>query len=217
MTINRIRLAGWALITGGVLSIGGFLAASSFIGSSGDATDARFSDPLWPGLNAIAIAGAIITLLGLPAILAYHGDRFPRLTLVGYVGLFVPLVMLNVGESTTEAFIKPYLVSHGGVPENLPNGFEPFMGVALLFLVVGVVCLGIAVIRARVFPWWVGALLIACVPLSAAGGALPGPLALLGDYMAFLALIVIGRQVVRTEAERLPRAASHPSVARAAA
>jgi len=207
MTINRTRLAGWALILGGVLSIAGFLAASTFIGSSGDTGDARFSDPLWPTLNAIAIAGAIITLLGLPAILAYHGDRFPRLTLVGYVGLFVPLVMLNVGESTTEAFIKPYLVHHGGVPTNLPNGFEPFMGVALLFLVVGVVCLGIAVIRARVFPRWVGALLIACVPLSAAGGGLPGPLALIGDYMAFAALIAIGLQVVRTESARVARVA----------
>jgi len=57
-----------------VLSIGGFLAAGTFIGSSGDAGDARFSDPLWPALNAVAIAGAIVTLLGLPAILAYPGD-----------------------------------------------------------------------------------------------------------------------------------------------
>jgi hypothetical protein len=63
----------------------------------------------------------------------------------------------------------------------------------------------------------VGALLIACVPLSVAGGGLPGPLALLGDYMAFLALIVIGRQVVRAEAQRAPLAAARASVARAAA
>ena len=90
------------------------------------------------------------------------------------------------------------------------------MGVALLFLLVGVVCLGIAVIRARVFPWWVGALFIACVPLSVAGGGLPGPLALLGDYMAFLALIVIGAQVVRTESQRAPLA-RRTSVAQAAA
>lgn len=217
MTLNRIRLAGWALIAGGVLSIAGFLAASTIVGSSGDSGDARFSDSLWAPLNAIAIAGAIITLLGLPAILAYHGHRAQRLTLVGYVGLFAPLVMLNVGESTTEAFIKPYLVSHGGIPENLPNGFEPFMGVALLLLIVGVPCLGIAIIRARVFPWWVGGLFVACTPLSVAGGGLPGPLALLGDYLAFVALIVIGRQVVRTEARRSRLTASETRVTAAAA
>jgi hypothetical protein len=172
MTTTQIRLAGWALITGGVLS---------------------------------------------PAILASHGERARRLTLAGYVGIFVPLVMLNVGESTTEAFIKPYLVSHGGLPKNLPNGFEPFMGVALLILIVGVVCLGIAVIRARVFPWWVGALFIACIPLSVAGGGLPGPLALLGDYVAFLALIVIGGRVVSTESQRAPLAAHHTSTVGAGA
>jgi hypothetical protein len=202
MTSTQIRLAGWALITGGVLSIAGFLAASTIVGSSGDANDARFSDPLWAPLNSVALAGAVITLLGLPAILAAHGERAQRLTLVGYVGIFVPLVMLNVGESTTETFIKPYLVHHGGVPKNLPTGFETFMGVALLILIVGVVCLGIAVIRARVFPSWVGALLIACIPLSVAGGSLPGPLALLGDYLAFIALIAIGRQVVSVESRR---------------
>jgi hypothetical protein len=217
MTWNRIRLAGWALIIGGVLSIAGFLAASTFVGSSGDAGDARFSSSLWAPLNAIAIAGAIITLLGLPAILVYHGERAQRLTLIGYVGIFVPLIMLNVGESTTEAFIKPYLLHHGGIPKNLPNGFEPFMGVALLILIVGVPCLGIAVIRARVFPRWVGALLILCIPFSVVGGALPGPLALLGDYLAFLALIVIGQHVVRTESRQAHLASTHMPTAQATA
>jgi hypothetical protein len=202
LTSNRIRLAGWALIVGGTLSIGGFLAVSTIAGSSGDSGDARFSDPVWAPLNAVAIAGAIISVLGLPAILVYHGDRAQRLTLVGYIGILVPLVMLNVGESTTEAFVKPYLVHHGGIPKNLPNGFEPFMGVALLLLIVGVPCLGIAIVRAGVFPRWVGALLIACVPLSVAGGGFPGPLALLGDYLAFLALIAVGWQVVRSEPQR---------------
>jgi hypothetical protein len=217
LAANRTRLAGWALIVGGVLSIGAFLAVSSVAGSSGDTGDARFSNAIWAPLNAIAIAGAIVTLLGLPAILVYHGERAQRLTLAGYVGIFVPLVMLNVGESTTEAFIKPYLVTHGGIPKNLPNGFEPYMGVALLILILGVPCLGAAVVRARVFPRWIGVLLIACIPFSVGGGGLPGPLALLGDYMAFLALIAAGWHVVRSESKRHTAPAPRRTAVQAAA
>jgi len=63
-----------------------------------------------------------------------------------------------------------------------------------VFLLAGLVCLGIAVIRARVFPRWVGALFIAS-PFAAFLG-LPGPLAELSDYLAFVALAAIGLQVV---------------------
>jgi hypothetical protein len=61
------------------------------------------------------------------------------------------------------------------------------------------------VIRARVFPRWVGALLIVS-PLIAFVG-LPGPLAELSDYLAFIALAAIGLQVARAQA---PRTAAAP-------
>jgi hypothetical protein len=55
----------------------------------------------------------------------------------------------------------PYLASHGGVPDQMPAGLNAFEGVALLLFVVGSVCLAVAVFRARVLPWWVGAALLA--------------------------------------------------------
>src|SRR5450755_1973967 len=112
MAWNRTRLAGQALIVGSTLAIAGYASAATFAGSSGDK---RFTSPLWMPLNGIAIAGSIICILGLPAILAHHGPRAARLTLVGYVGLLLTLLMLNVGEGTTETFVKPYLVTHGGI------------------------------------------------------------------------------------------------------
>ncbi len=51
-----------------------------------------------------------------------------------------------------------------------------------------------AVIRARVFPRWVGGLFILSVPVSAV--PLPGPLAELGDYLAFFAFVVIAWIIV---------------------
>jgi hypothetical protein len=58
----------------------------------------------------------------------------------------------------------------------------------------GLISLGIAVIRAKASPRWVGALFIASAPLSFVQ-VLPGPLALLGDYLAFAGLIAIGCKV----------------------
>ena len=79
----------------------------------------------------------MLVVLGLPAVLAVHGTRSPRLTLVGYVGIFAPLVMLNVAETTIEAFVMPYLARHGGIPAQTPAGLNAFEGVALLLLIVG--------------------------------------------------------------------------------
>jgi hypothetical protein len=196
MEWNRTRLAGQALIAGGTLAIAGYVSAATFAGSSGDK---RFTSPLWMPLNGIAIAGSIICMLGLPAILALHGSRVPQLTLTGYVGTLLTVVMLNVGEGTTETFIKPYLVTHGGISgATSGTGWNLYFLFAFVFLFVGLISLGIAVIRAKVSPWWVGAVLIASAPLSFVQ-ALPGPLALLGDYLAFIGFIAIGCKVVAAQ------------------
>ena len=195
MTVNRTRLGGWALIIGAIVAAGGYLAAGALIRGHGDA---RYTSSLWTPLNGIAIAGNIIIALGLPVILTCHDRRAARLTLVGYVGLFATVTMLNISEGCLEAFVKPYLATHGGVPSNPPGGFAVFENIALVFLLVGLICMGIAVIRARVFPRWVGALFIVSPFVSVLG--LPGPLAELSDYLAFIALVTIGLQVVRTQA-----------------
>jgi hypothetical protein len=197
MTVNRTRLGGCALIVGAIVATGGYLAAGTLVHGHGDA---RFTSSLWEPLNGIAIAGNIIIVLGLPVILICHDRRAARLTLAGYVGLFATLVMLNISEGCFEAFVKPYLASHGGVPSNPPGGFAIYENIALVFLLAGLICMGVAVIRARVFPRWTGALFIAS-PFAAFLG-LPGPLAELSDYLAFIALITIGLQAARTQLQR---------------
>ena len=86
--------------------------------------------------------------------------RFPRLTAVGYAGTLAALVMLNLGEGVIEGFVKPYLVTHGGIPDPDPTGFAEFEAVALLAAVAGLICLGTAVLRGRVLPRWIGVLLV---------------------------------------------------------
>ena len=191
---HRNRLAGMALVLGGTLSIAGYVITGTVFGSS---DHDRFTPPLFPPLYSIALVGAVLSVLGLPAILAAHKEREARLTLVGYVGTFAALVMLNVGEGVIEAFVKPYLVTHGGIPKEAPTGLGIYFGIASLFVLVGLISLGIAVIRAKVFPRWVGALIISAVPFSFIGQALPGPLVDLADYLLFIALIAIGWTVAK--------------------
>jgi hypothetical protein len=141
-------------------------------------------------LYSIALAGNIIIVAGLPVILTANGTGAPKLTLVGVIGLYLTLVMLNITEGSVEGYIKPYLARHRGIPANAPAGLSQFEMVALLCLAVGLTCLGLALIRGRVLSWWVGALFIAPVVTGIAG--LPGALALTSDYLAFAAMFTIG-------------------------
>jgi len=156
------------------------------------------TDPLWQPVYGVALAGNLLVVLGLPAILAVHGSAARRLTLVGYVGIFAPLAMLNVAETTIEAFVKPYLATHGGFPDETPAGLNAFEAVALVLLIVGAVCLAVAVFRARVLPVWVGvAVLLSVVCAFFLHG---GPVVFVSDYVLFAALFWIGLRAVRQHA-----------------
>jgi hypothetical protein len=187
------RLAGLTLIAGCALATLGFLGVSFAVRATGDA---RFTDPLWQPLYGVLLAGSVLVVLGLPAVLAAHGSASRRLTLIGYVAMFAPLVMLNVAETSIEAFVKPYLVGHGGLPAQDPAGLGVFEMVALLLLIVGCVSLAVAVFRGRVLHWWVGVALIASVVTAF---VLPhdGALAFVSDYCVYAALIAFGLRAAR--------------------
>jgi hypothetical protein len=198
MTLDLQRLAGRSLIAGTVVGAAGYLAANILIPGG----DGRFTQHGWQLLNGIAIGGDILIVLGLPAILAVQGRRYFKLTLVGYVGLFLALVMLNIGEGVIEAFVKPYLATHGGIPDNPPAGFGIFETIALVGLLVGPICLGVALIRSRAVPAWVGILLIVSPVVGFLG--LGGALAELSDYLAFIAMFTIGVYAVRPASAATP-------------
>jgi hypothetical protein len=209
LAARRTRLAAMALVAGGIMAIAGYVITGTVFGSGDD----RFTEPLWAPLYSIALAGSLLSLLGLPAIFAAHRERMPRLTLVGYVGTFVALATLNIGEGVIEGFVKPYLVTHGGIPETDPTALVVYFTVAFLFTAAGLVCLGIAVIRADVLPRWVGWAFIAAVPFSMIGQSLPGPLVETADYLVFVGLITIGWGIARPMPYAVRRSISYPSLA----
>lgn len=188
------RLAGLTLMAGCVLATLAFLGISLLEGTGGPA----YTDPLWQPLYGVLLAGSVLVVLGLPAILAVHGRNARTLTLIGYVGIAAPLIMLNVAETSIEAFVMPYLAHHGGVPASTPAGLNAFEGAALLLFIVGVVCLAVAVFRARVVPVWVGIALVAS--LVGAFVLHGGAIAFISDYCIYAALFCFGLRAARTGA-----------------
>ena len=98
--------------------------------------------------------------------------------------------------------MKPYQATHGGIPaEDLP-GLTAYEIPALLVLLVGMVCLGIGVLRVRALPRWVGVLFLVVPFLGAAG--LQGAVSLLPDYLLYVGLFTVG--VIELRRARTPQA-----------
>lgn len=197
MNPTNARLTCWALITGSVVAAAGYATAFAANGNG----DQRFAGSSWVALYTIALLGNVLVLLGLPAVVHAQAGHAPVLTRIGYAGLFVPLTILNLGEGTIEGFVKPYLAKHGGIPADDLPGLIWFEAPALLVMLAGMVCLGIAVLRAGTLPRWVGVLFLVVPFLGAAG--MQGATSLLPDYLLFLALFTVG--IIQLQATRTPQ------------
>lgn len=202
MNSTNARLTACSLVAGSVVATVGYATAFAANGNG----DVRFSGSTWVTLYTIALLGNVLVLLGLPALVHAQSGRSPVLTRIGYVGVFVPLAILNIGEGTIEGFVKPYLAQHGGNPAQDLPGLTMFEAPALLVLLIGMVCLGIAVLRARALPRWVGVLFLVVPFLGAAG--LQGAIALLPDYLLFFCLFTVGVSQLRGAGRPQPLAAA---------
>jgi hypothetical protein len=192
------RLTALALVVGSVVATAGYASAFALNGNG----DERFSGSSWVTLYTIALLGNVIVLIGLPALVHAQGSGAPVLTRIGYVGVLVPLVILNIGEGTVEGFVKPYLAAHGGIPGDDLAGLTAYEVPALLILLVGMVCLGVAILKVRILPRWLGVLFLVVPFLGAAG--LQGAVSLLPDYLLYVGLFTVGLVVLRQA--RTPRA-----------
>jgi hypothetical protein len=195
MNATNARLTSWALVAGSLVATAGYASAFAANGSG----DERFSGSSWVPLYTIALLGNVIVLLGLPALVHAQRGTAPVLTRIGYAGVLVPLAVLNIGEGTIEGFVKPYLASHGGIPADDLPGLAAFEVPALLVLLVGMVCLGIAVLRGHVLPRWVGVLFLVVPFLGAAG--LQGAVSLTPDYLLYVGLVTVGVTQLRSSSE----------------
>jgi hypothetical protein len=159
-TTTSYRLSGIALLVGAALSAAGYIL-SAF--SSGNDLHSLIS-PLSMIFSLFTIFGSLLLLLGLPGIYTRQAGRAGILGLLGF--LFVCYVTLFQGiliPFTSVTFI-PMLAAHQIAPQLMmtpPPTWTPFSIASMASQVLGILLLAIATLRAKVFPRWIGWLLVA--------------------------------------------------------
>jgi len=193
------RLSGIILLLGAVLSvIAGIL--TFFVDTSYTASLSTFRSPLWSTYYSLFFVALALILLGLPALYLRQAGR--QGGVLGLVGVFLIvlgnfLLMAMIGYFVS---ILPLLAAKA--PQVINAAFESGFGIFPLggtaFGLIGLILLGIAVIRSRVFPPFVGILLIASVVLSLvafflqSGDLLAAIIGLLGTTSAAIAYGWVG-------------------------
>lgn len=186
MTINNFyNLCGLALVIGGIFATAGWIGFAIL-----DPGHQKYGHSRWYPLNSLIIAGGVFMALGLPGFYLRQATQAGILGLIGFVLLFIGIVIPYVGVHSIETVTMP----------NIPSGMMRFVAVGASSAFMGILIFGIATWRAGLFPPALG---IVCVASALLGllTIIPGIPAWLGRNlassgftacMAWAGLIVIG-------------------------
>ncbi len=189
------RLSGISLLLGAAVNvIAGVMTL--FLDSSLSASPTTIQSPLWSTFWSLAFVGIVLLLLGLPAL--YLRQVGERGGVVGLIGVFLVALGSFLGMATTAYCVSIAPLLAAKAPNLINAGYETSLAVfgisATVLGIIGPLLLGIAVIRAKVFPLLVGLLLMVAGVLSPvttfSGGAL---FALIGQVGIVSAAIAYGR------------------------
>lgn len=171
MSSTRLyRLTGIALLASGVLSVIGF-GIGSF---QNDNSPAALTSAPYYFTSLLTFLGAALAVLGLPGMIARQADRAGVLGLIGGVSLTLVQLIFGIGNGFVNLTIFPPLVSNPATRAFALGAPPPAMGaffmVGMALEVVAALAMGIATLRAHVFPRWIGILflvtLVAEIPSS---------------------------------------------------
>lgn len=164
MTTSQLyRVRGLGLLIGAV-AFAVHVALRSLITAGVDPTTfARHG--LWVPINALGLLGAVLVLLGLPAILAGMAAPTGRLGLVGMALIAVAWMFFGVFLSLYALLVLPWLAAEApalvAADARLPVGFVAAFIAGLTAWLGGAVLVAIPFVRGRLQPRWVGYVLIA--------------------------------------------------------
>lgn len=163
--MNRqiFRISGFSLLTGAVVFVL-HIALRSVITAGSDATTfARES--LWLLINVLGIVGAVLVLLGLPAMYARTSALFGMSGFIGMVLLAIAWMFVGLFLSLYSVLILPWLADRAPslivASEPLPVTFVIAFAIGLVAWLAGSVLLAVPFLRKRVPPTWVGYTLVA--------------------------------------------------------
>ncbi len=202
------RWSGLVLLVGGLLGlVSSILEAVLYPGDS--ATPAQILSATAMLVLSMSFVGFLLIAIGFPGGYLRQAARAGRLGFVGFVLLSLGLLLGGVGLGAVLTIILPYLAQ--SAPKLLTGDPPPallllIIGSTLLWAVGGIL-LGIASIRARVFPRWVGILLLASGIISIIGIPLPPQLSNIvepaGEAVLFLAFAWFGYALVAQGKEQV--------------
>ena len=177
MNHQIFRISGLSLLTGAVAFIL-HIALRSVITAGPDATTfARES--LWVPINVLGIVGAILVLLGLPAMYARTSVLFGMSGFIGITLLAVAWMFVGLFLSLYSALILPWLADKAPslivASAPLPVAFVIAFAIGLIVWLAGSVLLAIPFLRKRVPPTWVGYTLVASGVWMVIGNLLIAP------------------------------------------
>ncbi len=162
------RLSGILLLLFAVISvIAGLMTL--LLDSSLSASPSTIQNPLWATYWSLVFVSLILLLFGLPAL--YLRQAGGRGGLLGLIGVFLVGLGSELGMAMVAYFVSIMPLLAEKAPNLINTGFyETSFGVfglgSAVLGIIGPLVLGIAVIRAKVFPPLVGALLIVSGILS---------------------------------------------------
>ncbi len=134
----------------------------------------------WLIMTLITLIGAALFVIGLPGMYLRQAGRVGVMGLVGFILLFFAILLEGTAFSAVQVIVLPLLAQKA--PQLLGGNSLPISAFLLLLVsglieIVGAILLGIAAMRAHVFPRWTGILLIAAgIALLLTLPPLPSPL-----------------------------------------
>ena len=154
------RLSGGTLIAASFLSI-----VNTILGTvlyPGNTTPQQYMSLPWLLARLVIVIGSLLFVIGLPGMYLRQAGRAGVLGLVGFILVFFGSLLagafftLTVTVFPLLAQVDPKLLEG----EFLPGGMFLLLLVFSLLNMIGAILLGIATMRAHVFPRWIGVLLI---------------------------------------------------------
>ena len=209
------RLSGIILLLAALVSvIAGLMTL--FFDSSLSASPSTIQSSLWSPYWSLVFVALVLVLMGLPAF--YLQQAGGRGGLLGLIGVFLVVLGSELGMAMVAYFVSIMPLLAEKAPHLINAGFyETSFGVfglgSAALGIIGPLVLGIAVIRAKVFPAFVGALLIVSGILSPStefSGLLFTLLGLVGTIAAAVAYSEVGIILTKQPKARGAEASSPP-------
>ena len=159
------RLGGVTLIIGSLLLLIGSILGAVLLPGQID-SPGQVLNHSWVLLTLFTPIGSLLFVAGLPAMYLRQSGRAGVLGLTGFILLFFSSILLGVAYMFVQIVALPLLAQ---VAPQVLTGSDVSLGTSSFFLLLvstlmdllGSIVLGIATLRAHVFPRWAGILLIA--------------------------------------------------------